>query len=113
MDDEEPIKILSGFTNLSRESATCMSCHREKTPGIYDQWGHSKHFGANVGCFECHKADKSEKDAIMHKDFVISVIVSPQDCARIVKFHRFSPRSGSSCMRGFCQKTVYLHKNLQ
>ncbi len=82
MDDEKPVKILEGFDNLSRESATCMSCHREKTPGIYDQWGHSKHFGANVGCYECHKADRKDKDAIMHKDFVISVIVSPKDCAR-------------------------------
>ncbi|MFQ5643083.1 MAG: multiheme c-type cytochrome [Thiogranum sp.] len=80
MSGAEQVKILTGFDNLSRESATCMSCHREKTPGIYDQWGHSKHFAANVGCYECHQADKSDKDAIMHKDFVISVIVSPQDC---------------------------------
>ena len=82
MNGGEPFKILSGFDNLSRESATCMSCHREKSPGIYDQWGHSKHFSANVGCYECHKADKSDKDAIMHKDFVISVIVSPKDCSQ-------------------------------
>ncbi len=82
MDDRKPVKILEGFDNLSRESATCMSCHREKTPGIYDQWGHSKHFGANVGCYECHKADRKDKDAIMHKDFVISVIVSPKDCGQ-------------------------------
>ncbi len=85
MDGKEPVKILKGFDNLSRESATCMSCHREKSPGIYDQWGHSKHFAANVGCYECHKADKSDKDAIMHKDFVISVIVSPKDCSNCHK----------------------------
>ncbi|WP_457669649.1 multiheme c-type cytochrome [Thiolapillus sp.] len=82
MNNNEPVKILSGFNQLSRESATCMSCHREKTPGIYEQWGSSKHFGANVGCYECHKADRSDKDAIMHKDFVISVIVSPKDCGQ-------------------------------
>ena len=85
MSDDKPVKILAGFDELSRESATCMSCHREKTPGIYDQWGHSKHFGANVGCYECHKADRNDKDAIMHKDFVISVIVSPQDCSKCHK----------------------------
>ncbi len=82
MEDDKPVKILRGFDQMSKESATCMSCHREKTPGIYDQWGHSKHFAANVGCYECHKADRNDKDAIMHKDFVISVIVSPKDCAR-------------------------------
>ncbi len=82
MADDKPVKILSGFDQLSKESVTCMSCHREKTPGIYDQWGHSKHFAANVGCYECHKAERSDKDAILHKDFVISVIVSPKDCGR-------------------------------
>lgn len=79
--EEKPVDILHGFDHLSRESATCVSCHREKTPGIYDQWGDSKHFGANVGCYECHKADSSDKDAIKHKDFTISVIVSPKDCS--------------------------------
>lgn len=32
MNDDKPVKILSGFNQLSKESATCMSCHREKTP---------------------------------------------------------------------------------
>lgn len=81
MSGAKPVKVLAGFDNISRESATCVSCHREKTPGVYEQWGDSKHFSANVGCYECHKADKSDKDAIMHKDFVISVIVSPKDCS--------------------------------
>ena len=78
---EQPVKILSGFDHLSRESATCVSCHREKTPGIYQQWGRSKHFGANVGCYECHQAKEGDKDAIRHKDQTIAVIVSPKDCS--------------------------------
>lgn len=77
---DKPVEVLSGFKHMSKESATCISCHREKTPGIYGMWGKSKHFGANVGCYECHKAQPGEKDAIKHKDFVISVIVSPKDC---------------------------------
>jgi len=79
--EEKPVKISKGLDHISKESATCASCHREESPGIYDQWGHSKHFGANVGCYECHKAERGDKDAIMHKDFVISVIVSPKDCS--------------------------------
>ncbi len=78
--EEKPVEILKGFNNLSRESAECVSCHREKTPGLYDMWGSSKHYSANVGCYECHRAETSDKDAIKHKDFVISVIVSPKDC---------------------------------
>lgn len=76
----EKAKILKPFKNLSKESATCASCHKNEHPGIYQQWGRSKHFGANVGCYECHKADKEDPDAIRHKDFFISVIVSPKDC---------------------------------
>ncbi len=77
---EEKAKILKPFKNLSKESATCASCHKNEHPGIYQQWGKSKHYGANVGCYECHKADKEDPDAIRHKDFFISVIVSPKDC---------------------------------
>jgi len=79
---EKPPKLLKGFSYLSKESAECVSCHREKTPGIYEMWGDSKHFGAKVGCYECHKAKKTDIDSIKHKDFVISVIVSPKDCSR-------------------------------
>ena len=78
---EKPVDILEGFKYMSKESAECVSCHREKTPGIYEMWGDSKHYRANVGCYECHKAKPSDKDAIKHKDFTISVIVSPKDCS--------------------------------
>ncbi|MFV2055203.1 MAG: multiheme c-type cytochrome [Thiohalomonadales bacterium] len=81
-DVEKPPKLLAGFSYLSKESAECVSCHREKTRGIYEMWGDSKHFGANIGCYECHKAKPTDKDAIKHKDFTISVIVSPKDCSR-------------------------------
>lgn len=78
--EEKKTEVLKGFDHLSKESATCVSCHREKSPGIYQQWGKSKHFRANIGCYECHKAEASDPDAVKHKDFVISVIVSPKDC---------------------------------
>jgi hypothetical protein len=49
---------------------------------IYQQWGRSKHFRANVGCYECHTAGKNDKDAFEHNGHRISIIVSPLDCAR-------------------------------
>ena len=82
MNKEERSKVLKPFSSLSVASATCASCHKKENPGLYQQWGHSKHFGANVGCYECHKADPSDPDAIRHKDFVIAVIVSPKDCGQ-------------------------------
>ena len=78
--EEAKAKLLKPFKHLSKASATCASCHKEKTTGIYQQWGRSKHYGANVGCYECHKAEKGDPDAIRHKDFLISVIVSPRAC---------------------------------
>lgn len=67
---------------LSQETKQCLQCHKEINTGMYQEWGESKHFGANVGCYECHKAEKGEKDAIDHNGFSISVIVSPKDCSR-------------------------------
>ena len=81
----EKVKISKGLAHLSKESATCISCHKEKSQGLYQQWGQSKHFGANVGCYECHQAQPGEPDAITHKDFVISVLVTPKDCAQCHK----------------------------
>ena len=38
---------------LLPESKKCVECHKKETPVIYEQWGQSKHYRANVGCMEC------------------------------------------------------------
>jgi hypothetical protein len=35
-----------------------------------------------VGCYECHGADKGDPDAFDHNGHMISIIVSPKDCAQ-------------------------------
>ncbi len=67
---------------LSAKSAKCVACHKDKSHSIYEQWGNSKHFRANVGCYECHQANPKDVDAFKHEGEVISVIVSPRDCGR-------------------------------
>jgi len=67
---------------LSEATKECIDCHKDENPSMYQQWGRSKHFGANVGCFECHNAQEGDKDAFEHNDHLISIIVSPKDCAR-------------------------------
>ena len=47
-------------------SGSCMTCHREKSPGLYNQWYTSKHAEAGVTCLECHQADESDADAFQH-----------------------------------------------
>ncbi|WP_428242783.1 multiheme c-type cytochrome [Gynuella sp.] len=73
--------MLKPFKNLSDQSKECVACHKQEDPSIYAQWGRSKHFGANVGCYECHQASNDEPDAIRHEGHTISVIVSPKDCS--------------------------------
>lgn len=67
---------------LSAESKNCIQCHKESSPIIYEQWGDSKHFRANVSCFECHKANADDPDVLNHFGQNISIIVSPKDCAK-------------------------------
>lgn len=67
---------------LSAASKQCVACHSSTTTGIYQQWGNSKHFRANVGCYECHGQKVGAPGAFKHNGFTISVIVSPLDCAR-------------------------------
>lgn len=70
---------------MSEETKECVACHKKNNPGITQQWGASKHYRAKVGCYECHAADKGDKDAYIHDDKkvkkLISIIVSPKDCA--------------------------------
>jgi len=70
---------------LSDTTRECLECHKVDNPGLYQQWGSSKHYGANVGCYECHRAEADDADRLRdgtHDDFGIATIVSPKDCSR-------------------------------
>jgi len=70
---------------LSEKSRECLECHQDDNPALYQQWGYSKHHGANVGCYECHMAEMGDLDVLkddIHDDYVIATIVSPTDCGR-------------------------------
>lgn len=71
-----------GLATLSKQSKECIDCHKASDPGIYEQWGDSRHYQANIGCYECHKADENDSDAYEHFDQLIATIVSPKDCAQ-------------------------------
>ena len=55
--DSSLASVTSIPKNMSEQSGKCISCHKKKTPSIVQQWGSSKHYGANVGCYECHQAN--------------------------------------------------------
>ncbi|MFO0829387.1 MAG: multiheme c-type cytochrome [Phycisphaerales bacterium] len=73
---------LFGPREITPQSKACITCHREHSPALYQQWGSSKHFRANVACFECHGATKDEADAFEHYGQIIATLVTPKDCAR-------------------------------
>ncbi len=81
-----PLSIAAGQAfgprELSEQTRQCVACHKEHSPALYQQWGSSKHFRANVGCFECHSANQADSDAIVHYGQTIAVLVTPKDCAR-------------------------------
>jgi len=74
----------AGFTlkELSPQSAACVACHKKESGSIYEQWGSSKHYRGNIGCFECHTANESDADAYEHYGQFIATLVTPKDCAR-------------------------------
>ena len=72
----------AALRKVSKETEACLGCHKGMNPALVQQWGVSKHAGAGVGCYECHMANKGDKDAFQHFGFTISTIVSPLDCGK-------------------------------
>lgn len=70
------------LADLTEASASCIDCHQDMMPGLTGEWRSSKHFGADVGCFECHAADPKDADAYEHNGYNIATIVSPKDCSK-------------------------------
>jgi len=71
-----------GLPELSEASEECIACHRVETIAQFQQWGASRHYRANVGCYECHMAEKEDPDAYKHHGYWMATIVTPKDCAR-------------------------------
>ncbi len=63
----------------------CMTCHKEKSPGLYRQWYASQHAVHNVTCLSCHKAEKGDADGYEHYNARIATLVTPKDCGRCHK----------------------------
>ncbi|MHC4975040.1 MAG: multiheme c-type cytochrome [Planctomycetota bacterium] len=71
-----------GLAQLSEESKLCIGCHKSENATLYQQWGQSLHFRANVSCYECHLANEGDVDGFDHYGQRVSVLVTPRDCAR-------------------------------
>ncbi len=72
----------SAKVRISKEGQACVGCHETQSPSLVKEWKISKHAGKGVDCYSCHKADKTDPDAIQHNGFIIAVLVTPKDCSR-------------------------------
>lgn len=77
------LPLMSGLAQTDVEiSGKCLTCHKEKSPGLYKQWYNSAHGIHKVTCIDCHGADKGEPDVFPHEGAYITTLVSPKDCGR-------------------------------
>ncbi|MBD3235052.1 MAG: hypothetical protein GF315_15120 [candidate division Zixibacteria bacterium] len=80
------VLIFTNFVPVTNANAQvagkCMTCHKEKSPGLYRQWYMSEHAQHKVTCIDCHSADKNEKDAFYHEGAYIATLVTPKDCGQ-------------------------------
>jgi hydroxylamine dehydrogenase len=67
---------------VSKEGQACISCHENQSPSFVEEWMISEHAKKGVDCYTCHKAEKSDPDAMDHNGFTISILVTPQDCSK-------------------------------
>ncbi len=75
------VSFFASAAEVSSETQMCITCHEAQNKAVVKQWETSKHAENDIGCYECHKAEEGEKDAMNHYgNFVISAIVSPKDC---------------------------------
>ena len=66
----------------SQVAGKCLTCHKEISTGLYNQWYESQHAFHKVTCIDCHGAEEGDKDAFMHEGALIATLVTPGDCGR-------------------------------
>lgn len=123
---------------ISKETKTCITCHKKVTPGIVADWAGGAHAhttpqtamgktgtarmmssndvpetlrGVSVGCYECHALNASaHKDNFKHYSFQVNVIVSPPDCAVCHKDEaaQYSGTKKASALGNLRDNPVYL-----
>ena len=67
---------------ISKEAKACIACHEAQSPSFVKEWRISRHASKGVDCYSCHKAEKTDPDAMDHNGFTIAVLVTPNDCGR-------------------------------
>ena len=67
---------------VSSQGQVCIGCHEALSPAFVQEWRISKHAQKGIDCYSCHKAEKTDPDAIEHNGFTIAILVTPNDCSK-------------------------------
>ncbi len=71
---------------LTNKSSFCIECHKQETPGIFEEWVKSTHARADVGCADCHSSESEEADTFRHAEkHYIRTVVTPIVCGKCHK----------------------------
>jgi hydroxylamine dehydrogenase len=67
---------------LAASSDNCVTCHRQTSPGIVEQFGHSTMAAANVSCRDCHEVPATTPGAAAHEGTYVLNAPTPARCQR-------------------------------
>ncbi len=67
---------------LENSQDKCVACHRNTTPGIVQQYGHSTMAAANITCQDCHEVKADYPGAVAHEDTFVLPQPSTAMCER-------------------------------
>lgn len=67
---------------LANSTDECVSCHRQASPGIVQQYGHSSMAGAKVSCQDCHEVKANYPGAVEHEGTYVLQSPSTAMCER-------------------------------
>ncbi len=81
------IKSVVVDRGMTEAAKSCVECHKNKNPGIINDWKKSRHGHVGVSCIDCHGVPKDAPNATQHSDLIgtdiyVSVLVSPNVCGR-------------------------------
>jgi hypothetical protein len=68
-------------SGYGQAAGKCMTCHKEVSRGLYQQWYNSAHGIHKVTCIDCHGAAEEDSVAFMHEGALIATMVTPRDCS--------------------------------
>jgi len=66
---------------LAQSNNECVDCHRDETPGIIEQYGHSSMAVAEVTCEDCHVVEAGYPGSVEHEGTSVLNTPSTTKCA--------------------------------